>query len=180
MNGILLAGIYPGVDLHHVRMHFSREVSEAGTVRLRKVGHLFAVIFRIVVSRLRFRTTVLYYPPAGPFVVPIIRDLALLLATRWMFRAVILHFHAGGLSSAYDRFGPILRAMCRLAYFNCQVGVQTSTIAPPDAASLHARIECIVPNGLPDRVIGQPKRGQDPRVNSPAILYVGAVRESKG
>ncbi len=99
----LLRGNLPGIELFHVRMAFSRTMAEMGTMRWSKLFHLLGVIAKIVYHRVVHGVRILYYPPAGPNRVPMVRDLAILLATRWMFDKTILHFHAGGLSELYPR-----------------------------------------------------------------------------
>lgn len=180
MMANVLAGRYPNVQIHHLRMAFSREMSEVGRFSLRKVAHLVGLIARVAWCRVRFHTTTLYYPPAGPDRVPILRDLILLIATRWMFRRVILHFQAGGLSDAYPRLGPLLRSLFRIAYFHADVGIRTAAVAPPDPEFLHAKREFLIPNAVPD-MLGEPGRHLRKSDGlAPAILYVGVLRESKG
>jgi glycosyltransferase involved in cell wall biosynthesis len=137
-------------------------------------------VARIAFHRVRFQATTLYYPPAGPERVPILRDLALLIATRWMFSSVIFHFHAGGLANAYTKFGPFLRVLFQIAYYRADIGIRTSIISPPDAALLHAKQEFVIPNAAPDVAQGHDGRANENRTAAPVILYVGALRESKG
>src|SRR5947207_11803100 len=85
----LLEGTYRSVKLVHVRMGFSDGLDKVGKLYPSKLLELMKVMFRIVVARLRHRADILYYPPAGPNFVPIVRDLAILFCTRWMFRKTI-------------------------------------------------------------------------------------------
>jgi len=175
----LLDGHYGGFDIVHVRMDFSHEVDEIGQFRLRKVGHLVSTIVRIVLARFRHGCTTLYYPPAGPKIVPICRDIAILLSTRWMFRAVIFHFHASGVSEA--QVPAPLRPLYRRAYRGATAGIRLSELTPDDPGALGAADSHVVPNGVPDHCPASgPGFGQSGEDSAPALLYVGILSESKG
>lgn len=177
----LLDGEYEAFDIVHVRMDFSHDVEEIGAFRLRKVGHLAQTIVRIAGARLRHGCTILYYPPAGPNIVPICRDIAILLATRWMFAGVIFHFHASGVSDAYAGLPPILRPLYRLAYRGPDVAIRLSELAADDPGRLGARRSYVVPNGVPDNYPAQGARSDGtPPAGPPRLLYVGVLCESKG
>ena len=87
-----------------------------GKFRLHKLAHLAGIVPRILWARLRTGSTVLYYPPAGPDLVPALRDLVILLSTRWAFRHTVFHFHAGGLCELYPRLNRPLKWLFRQAY----------------------------------------------------------------
>jgi glycosyltransferase involved in cell wall biosynthesis len=174
----LLDGDYSSFELVHVRMDFSHHVDEIGAFRVRKLGHLALTIARIAAARMRHRATTLYYPPAGPNLVPICRDIAILLATRWMFRAVIFHFHASGVSEAYPRLPAALRPLYRLAYRNPDAAVRLSELTPDDPGALGAAKVHVVPNGVPDNDGASAPPARPNAV--PTILYVGVLTESKG
>jgi hypothetical protein len=87
----------PGVEMHYVPMRFSRQMSEMVRVRFKKLIEGIKIIASIMVTGLRTGAQVLYYPPAGPNLAPVLRDLVILISTRWMFQRVVFHFHAAGL-----------------------------------------------------------------------------------
>jgi glycosyltransferase involved in cell wall biosynthesis len=177
----ILEGEYVGVSIRHVRMAFSRDMREVGRLKPRKVIHLLAVIGRVVVTRVRFGASTLYYPPAGPDKVPMYRDLILLLATRWMFKKTIFHFEAGGLSELYPTLPPWLKPLFRTAYFGADLGIRTDRFAPEDPARLEATREAIIPNAVDD--VADSTRRVMPSGRAPSygtILFVGVIRESKG
>ena len=97
----MLKGQYTDVELHHVRMAFSNEVNQIGRFSISKTLHLISLIARIWIARFRFGIDVLYYPPAGPNRIPVYRDIIILSMTRWLFKSVVFHFHAGGVSDLY-------------------------------------------------------------------------------
>lgn len=196
----MLDGDYGDIELYHVRMAFSQEMDQVGVWNIRKIGELVRIIGSILHARFVHGVRILYYPPAGPNIVPVLRDLAILIATRWAFAKTIFHFHAGGVSDLYGDLGYFLRFLFRMAYFRPDLAIRVSEYAPEDGKKIKAREECVVPNGVEDlggryvqggRLIpaGQPagkgagggahgRRSQDGR---PAhLLFVGALRESKG
>jgi glycosyltransferase involved in cell wall biosynthesis len=175
----LLAGAYRGVRLLHVRMSFSKDMDTTGKFRIAKLFELFCVLAGIVWVRLRHRVDVLYYPPAGPNLVPVMRDIFLLVLTRWMFPKTIFHFHAGGLSQIYPRLPVPGRYFFRVAYFSPDVAIRLSAGTPEDGKFLRSRREFEIPYGIDDEA-----RGFLPRKSNHAepvrILFVGVLREDKG
>jgi glycosyltransferase involved in cell wall biosynthesis len=177
----LLNSRFNGVELHHVRMAFSENMDSIGRFQMQKVMHLIVVILQVVGAKIRYRPSVIYYPPAGPNKVPFLRDAAILICTRWMFSKTVLHFHASGVSSLYPKLGKLGQFMFRLAYQNPDVAIRTSDLNPDDGSFLKAKKNVVIENGLP--IVYQ--RFQSV-INSrsshliPQILYVGALYESKG
>lgn len=175
----LLEGRYRNVTLFHVRMAFSRGMNEVGKFRGFKLFHLISVIARMIFCRFRHGANVLYYCPAGPDKIPMYRDLILLTSTRHLFRRVIFHFHAAGISTLYDRLTPWTRGLFRLAYFNPDVAIRLSEQNPEDGKKLVSRKEYIIPNGISDQFISLCGDLQKSR-ESARILFVGVLRRSKG
>lgn len=175
----LLQGGLEGVELHHVRMAFSDEMDEIGRFRLAKLGHLAGLVARIAWARIRHRTPVLYYPPAGPNRLPLWRDLVVLLATRWLFRRTVFHFHAGGLTDWLPELTPAERLLAWLAYGAPDCAIRPSALDPPDGERLGARADRVIPHGIPDVRGSYPS---PPRTAGapPRILFAGVLCESKG
>ncbi len=177
----LLAGKYSGIQLYHVRMRFSERISEVGRFRLVKVVRMISLVLRIALMRLRAKTTVLYYPPAGPDLVPMYRDLFVLIATRWLFKKTVFHFHAGGISALYADLNGWLKPLFRLAFFNADLGLRASLLAPRDPEGLRVRHEVIIPFGIEDNAVRLGVAHRRILEAPPAtILFVGVLRESKG
>ena len=175
----LLEGNYEKVRLYHVRMAFSPEMDSVGRFELRKLWVLLVTIFRIIAARIRWRPEVLYYPPSGPNIVPVLRDIVLLNSVRWMFRHTVFHFHAGGLSTFQERLPGILRPFYRSAYRNASLAIRTSILAPADGLALGAKAEAVVANGIEDRAGGMIERVK--RSNQPLnILFTALLIPSKG
>jgi glycosyltransferase involved in cell wall biosynthesis len=174
-----LDGQYENATLWHVRMAFSKDMDEVGKVRLAKLLHLCVVVARIWVARVRVRPSVIYYMPAGPDIVPMIRDLIVLSATRWMFLGTVFHFQAGGLSERYLSLPAPVRVLFRLAYHRPDVAIRTASAAPEDGRAVGAVTEYVIANSaepIPQHLIRRPDR----LVAADRVLYVGVLRESKG
>ncbi|MBK9177305.1 MAG: glycosyl transferase family 1, partial [Flavobacteriales bacterium] len=134
-----LEGRYASLELAHVRLAYSEEMSEVGRFSLRKVWVLFRTIGTVWSKRLNHRSEVLYYPPSGPNLVPILRDIVFLIAVRWCFRRTVFHFHAGGVSTFMQKLPLPLRWLAWLAYRRPHLAIRTSDLAPPDAEYFRAR-----------------------------------------
>lgn len=172
-----------GLQLIHVRMGFSSNMDEMGRIRLSKILHVFGLIARIIYHRFANDVRILYYPPAGPERVPMFRDVAILLSTRWLFEKTVFHFHAGGVSELYDQLPSWQRWLFRRAYFGADAAIRLSELNPEDGRRLAAKREFVVPNGIIDPVPGLLVSGQesvaitDDRLR---ILCVGVLSEAKG
>ena len=166
------------VRLHHVRMAFSKDMDQVGRFELGKVFHLFSVIFQIYRMKWKHAMNTIYYPPSGPNLVPICRDIVILLSTRWMFKHTVFHMHAAGISEYIPKLNPVLRWLCRLAYFHPSAVFRLSEFTPDDAAGLRAEREIIVPGCADDEL----SRFQqtEARHPVPTLLYLGTVCEEKG
>lgn len=167
------------VELHHVRMAFSEDIGSVGKFALRKLWVLFTTILVIWFKRIRHRTPMLYYPPSGPARVPVLRDIVLLLSTRWMFKRTVYHFHAGGVSAYRSQLPALLRPLFDRAYRKPALAIRTAPQNPDDGLAFGARRNVIVANGVEDM------RGQVAEETSAPgaplrILFTGVLTPGKG
>lgn len=175
----LLRGRFTRIKLFHVRLAFSEDMESVGRFAFKKVWILFATIVRIWIARAKHRTHALYYPPSGPNKVPVLRDLVLLCSTRFLFRHVIFHFHAGGVSTFRDELPKMLRPMFDLAYRRPSLAIRTAAQNPDDGAALGAVRNVVVPNGIADMRGSVTERTS--AVGEPLIiLFTGVLIPSKG
>ena len=131
-------------------------------------------------AAIRHGIDVLYYPPAGPNRIPLVRDIAILGCTRWLFRKTIFHFHILGIGHVYQGLPLPVRWLARFALFGPDVAICLSNSATADAKMLGSRSISIVPNGIDDQFTrGRSLRNhrETPRLH---ILFVGILCESKG
>ena len=174
---LFLDGAYRSIQLVHVRMAFSRASGEVGRFRFRKLAVLLRLMTAIIVQRFFRQTLVLYYPPAGPDRVPLVRDMLLLGVVRRLFKRTVFHFHATGVSTLYERLSPAGQWFFRRAYFNPDLAICLSPLTTADAEFIRARRVAIVPNGVEDIAPGQ---AAAPKAVSARLLYAGTLRETKG
>lgn len=175
----LLDGRYKNAMLYHVRMSFSKDMDDMGEMRLGKLLHAAQIIGKVVYLRLRHNIRILYYPPSGPDFLPMLRDMVILTAIRWMFRKTIFHFHAAGTSELYPKLPGYLRAVYRMSYFAPDMAIQLSDFNPDDGGILYAKAKLVIPNGIEDEYL---PRNFAERRDRPvcSILFVGLICESKG
>ena len=175
----LLRGPMPRVELRHVRMAYSERLVDVGKVRLGKLAHLASVLGRTLRACATFKPDVIYYPPAGPDLVPALRDALTLLVIRRFAPRLVLHFHAGGLSELCERMRPAaLRVLVRRGLSGADAAVMLSAHNPPDGQYFAARRIYYVPYGIADQR-DRFASGADP-ARAPQVLHAGYVRESKG
>ena len=179
MIQLLLDGAYPGVDLHHVRMDLSRDLGSTGKWQLGKLWRLIQVVAKIYYAKLLWRPDVLYYPPCGPGFLPVARDIALLCATRFLFRSTIFHFHASGLTEYSERLHPLMKVMFDLAYGQPDVAIRLSKMAPAEGPNLHCKREYIIANGIRDAAGHSLIRNRDTKA-AIQILFVALLTAEKG
>ncbi len=174
-----LDGHYDSLKLVHVPMRFSRSTSEIGSFSLRKLLVLMAILLEIIAKRFSSGATILYYPPAGANLTPVLRDLFLLIPTRFLFGYTVFHFHAAGLSGIYSRLPRVLRPLYRLAYNDPDLAIFTTAATSAESQSLRAKRSAIIPCGIPDNALETTVRS-DPATKVPSILFAGILCEEKG
>jgi glycosyltransferase involved in cell wall biosynthesis len=170
---------YNDISFIHVRMNFSSDMNDIGKVQIKKFFELIGVIFTIYKQRILHNVKILYYPPAGPNTVPILRDILILLTTRFLFKKTIFHFHAGGLSEKLSELKPIFRWALKKAYLNPDLTIRLSKSNPDDGSFLSTRRDVILPYGIDDFASKLNLNGIKADSNI-RILYAGLLKESKG
>jgi glycosyltransferase involved in cell wall biosynthesis len=172
-----------GVELRHVRIELSTDESQVGKFRWKKLLRLLPIILRVIYARVVYRPQILYYAPAGPSRMGILRDIAILGATRFLFPKTILHFHAGGHADAYLRLPRWMRWLFRQAYFHPDAAIRLTQLTPEDGKGLAAKSEFIVPNGIADPAVDLPLPRPPRRVSQDQplrVLFVALLCEAKG
>jgi glycosyltransferase involved in cell wall biosynthesis len=168
---------YDDIKIYHVRMNYSRSISDIGRIKIRKFFHLFRILFESVYKTIRHNIDVICYPP-GAQKTPLLRDIVTLFILRRLRRKLVLMFHASGLSEEVSHWKGILLWIFQRAFFFPDAAVQTSYLNPPDGAFVKAKNIYIVPNGMTDQFERFCERKAPNAV--PIILYVGIIREDKG
>lgn len=168
---------YDDIELIHVPMRFSKDMGETGRFAIRKIVEVFRVIAMIVHTRLVKGNDIFYYTMSGPRFLAVLRDIAIVGSTRWLFKKLILHFHGAGLSESYHSYPVWLRMLIQLALSRVDAAIHLTPLSPPDGYLIKAKRIFVIPNGIEDenhRFTKLKKKGP------PSILYVGALYETKG
>lgn len=167
------------VKIYHVRMAFSDSFVSVGRAEWKKALHLIGVMVKALRLKFRHEIDILYYPAAGPNLVPVVRDIVLLTILRRFFKKTAFHFHAAGLSEFVETRPRFLRRIAVHAYRNPNASIQPSNRNPHDGEYFHSRMVAIIPNGLRDEGCSRDcaARSQKSYVE---ILYAGVLTESKG
>jgi glycosyltransferase involved in cell wall biosynthesis len=173
----LVGAHYERIEIEHLRMGFSADMDQVGKGSWYKVALLIALIWKTYAKRFTRRIECLYYPPAGPDILPVARDMAYLIACRWLFKYTVFHFHAGGVSELEPQLPAVLRVLFRLAYSRPDLAISLSGYNPPDGESFKAKRVMYIPYGIPDEVKETIER---PLSDNVRLLFVGVLRESKG
>lgn len=168
-------------EIKHVRMSFSQTIKEVGKFKTKKIIELIKIIFQIWYFRIYHNCEILYYPPTGGNnKVPLYRDFLVLISTRFLFKDIIFHFHASGLSDIYIRLNKIERYLFRKTYFYPTLSIIMTEKGLSDPKSIHSKQIKIIPNGLSDLVKKNNIEMQKNINNPTSILFVGILKESKG
>jgi glycosyltransferase involved in cell wall biosynthesis len=167
-----------GLRIFHVRLAFSESMQAVGRVKVRKVLHLLTVAARAIRLQLRHGIRILYFTPAGPNLVPVLRDLLLLSLVRPFYPRTIYHFHAAGVSEFLASMPWWFRRLACVVYGRPMGAIQTSRLNPPDGTFFQARRVAVIPNGLEDSA---PPAGSLSQTGAQThILFVGMLTETKG
>jgi glycosyltransferase involved in cell wall biosynthesis len=175
----LLGGEYNNIEFYHIRMSFSKKMSDIGHFQIGKVFHLIYIIFSIIWNKLIHKIDVMYYPPAGPDKVALYRDYVILIISRRFFRHIIFHFHAGGISDFIEKLSPIHRWLAKIAFHDADCTIRISKLNPEDGKNFFSKNDVIIPNGIEDqyRLFNHVEK-KDNKI--PIILFVSVLSAEKG
>jgi len=172
----MIDGLRPEFDLLHIRMAYSDSVVSAGKFGFSKIKHLFDLIRETRQVLKENPGAVLYYPPASPNWIPVLRDIFFLCAVRPLAGKTVFHFHSGGVSEFVRRHA-WLKPLVMKAYGNPDLAIELGKSCPQDGAFFGARQVRVVPNGID--VFSSTDNRQSP-IGNLRVLYVGIHTESKG
>jgi glycosyltransferase involved in cell wall biosynthesis len=173
----LTQAAFDSIEVVHLRMCFSDTVEEIGKAQWKKVFRLFRLLFHGIYLLLFRKIDVLYYPPAGPHLIPILRDMIILPFWRLLAPKVLYHFRAGGISEFLKKGSGLIRGCARVCYGKPDAAILLSRFNPNDAKFFEARQIHIVPNGLDDFFSPNTVARNE---NEVRIFYIGLLHEEKG
>lgn len=166
-------------SIKHVRMCFSKEFNDRGKLSLYKIIHLIQIIYKIWLYRFKYRCNTLYYPLSSSPKVAVFRDAIILGLTRFLFKKIIYHFHAAGISEELPKYNLIIRNIIYMIIKKPDLAITSSEYNPKDAEYLRAKKKLIIPLGIPDENI-EKKRKVTNQENPLNILFVGLLNSTKG
>ena len=173
----LLDGIHEDIDVIHIRMAYSDSIVAAGKFGWGKIAHLISLIRQTRAALTKHPHAVLYYPPASPNWLPVLRDIVFLTFVRRKETRTLFHFHSGGLGDWLSHH-PVVRWVGRKAFLRPDLAIELGASCPRDGLSLNAKQTVIVPNGVDIPVLH--KEFDETASSNLKILYVGIHTESKG
>jgi len=169
----------PKIKLVHVRVQFSKDMDSISKFRIKKVFHLIKVISLIYWNVIINGTKILYYFPAGPRTIPVIRDFFLLGTTRFLFDKVIFHFRAAGLSEYIESRNPFFRKILLKVYSEPEASIRLSEYTPLDDMYIRSKKSFIVLNGIEDCYENFIMENNENKIVK-HILYLGVLSKTKG
>ncbi|MED5587147.1 MAG: glycosyltransferase family 4 protein [Verrucomicrobiota bacterium] len=176
---ILFDHDWPGLKVLRLRMAYSSGEADVGKFGISKLFHLMALIVQSWWILLRNRPCFIYYPPASPNLVPVLRDIVYLFAVRPFSKGIILHYHAGGLPAYVASLNPFLRVLARCAYGRAKASIEISKSEIGPGVEFVAEQKFHVANGLDVPGVNSDP-GTSPDKLPFRILYMAGLRKTKG
>lgn len=164
-----------GYELSVIPLNCSSEIESVGRFQFKKV---FAVA-RAALTLCRTvrqgdRDALVYYPPASPDTVPVLRDFIFFVIARSTVRKWLFHFHAGGLPEFLQ--GTALGRSARWIYPEPKVNLSLSQESAPTPGDFFGGEDVYLPLGL-EVPIEFEDRGH---LAERRLLFVGNLFISKG
>lgn len=167
------------IETYHVRMCFSRGFNERGKFSLYKIIHVLNVIWNIWLHRIKYKTSILYYPLSSSPKVAVIRDAVILLFTRLLFKKTIYHFHAAGISEELPKYNKLFRKIIYLIIKSPDIAITSSAYNPKDGEFVKAKKNVVIPLGIPDLNVCEERKLYAPN-KFITILFMGLLNSTKG
>ncbi len=178
MIEVLRAGLQELRPVEHVRMSYSTSIDEVGRLKFSKFFKLFALIRDTRRALKKNPGSTLYYPPASPNWIPILRDILYLPCVRHLAKKVVYHYHAYGIAEFLEH-RPLLSKVARWAYGKADLAVVPTEPCQTDPLYLKSKRIETVPYGrdLPT----SRSEAETPTLRGDLrILFVGIHTEGKG
>ncbi|MBB5286683.1 glycosyltransferase involved in cell wall biosynthesis [Rhabdobacter roseus] len=158
-----------------IQLDFSEKTSEIGRFDISKVLKLVLIFCKICYNLLLYRPDYIYYPPAGPNFIPMIRDFILLFPIRLFKFKIIFRFHAGGIHKLYSSLNPILKYFYKFSYYHADYSLCMSEAGKIDPIFLKSKEIIIITNGVKDNF----QHIENIKIDF-NVLFVGICSEDKG
>ncbi len=138
------------IECWHVDARYSRDTEDIGGLRVNKALALLGYCGQAVWLRLRHGVNALYFVPAPPRTVPVVRDIVTLTLLRPFFARLILHWHAAGLGQWLREQPAWLRLLAQHALGHADLSIVLAPSSEHDAHLLAPKRVAVVQHGIPD------------------------------
>jgi glycosyltransferase involved in cell wall biosynthesis len=166
---------FAAFELSVIPMNCSSEIESVGAFQLKKIWTTVRTAFLLSREVRRVdRQALVYYPPASPHTVPVLRDILFFCIARLTVRKWLFHFHAGGLPEFLQ--GSTFGRIARYFYPKPKVNVSLSEEASLSPGQFFGGADCCVPLGLEVPVSFEARA----RTMPAHLLFVGNLFISKG
>ena len=160
-------------------MYFSKEFNDRGKFSLYKLFHMFTIIGHIWRIRFRHRVKTMYYPISSAPPIALLRDTVILMCTRFLFKEIIYHFHAAGISEELPKYPWIIKTLIFTVLKHPELAITSSEYNPKDAEYLQAKQIEIVPLGIPDDNSNELRKTYGKKKYL-TVMFMGLLNGTKG
>jgi glycosyltransferase involved in cell wall biosynthesis len=169
----------PGFELYHVNLPLSRDAADVGRFRFGKLRTLLRACRQARRLAAAHGIDTLYYVPAPGKRSALYRDWIAMALCRPVFRRLVLHWHAAGLSEwLQTRASLPERCLTRRLLGRSDLSIVLTGSLRSDAESLDAQRIAVVANGIADPC---PGFARPPPADGPCnVLFLGLCSEHKG
>ena len=174
-----LAELARSASVDVVDIQAQRNIGETGTLHFAKIAWFLKLIVRELLPRRSRRYDILYYCPAGPNRLALVKDLVILALVRGRVRKTVYHFHATGIGALIAEQPAVLRSLAQRIAFRPDLAIRCVDTTPDDAALYRARRTRIIANGIPDPM-GAYRGRTRPEDGPLQLVFIGAMVEKKG
>ena len=174
-----LAELARSASVDVVDIQAQRNIGETGTLHFAKIAWFLNLIVRELLPRRRRRYDILYYCPAGPNRLALVKDMVILGLLRRRVGKTVYHFHATGIGALIATQPAVVRRLAQRILVEPELEIRCVEATPNDAALYHARRSRIIANGIPDP-IGEYRGRVKPDVGPLQLVFIGAMVEKKG
>lgn len=168
---------YEHIEIFLLNTKFSKTLGKNSKMEIEKFYRLLVVYLKLLYYKIRHRINVIYYLTSGPNRVSLYKDIAILFLVRRLYKKVIFHFHAAGLSDVYNSLSGIEKYFIKKSMFYPDLTIQISKLSPNDGGVLLSKRIEFVANGIEPDVMSTSYVKEK---EIPIILFVGLLKESKG
>jgi len=178
MQQVLVDANWGWINKSHIRLDFSNDIDTVGKFKLFKLFKLFKIIYKIWQKRLNGKIDLMYYPPSGHRNIPLLRDIFILLFTRWCVTRIVFQFHCSGFDYSRKHKFFLIKQLAFKAYSHPDASIILSPYFRKEIDWIKPKKIYIVENGIPDKLANF--REKKSKKKSCKILTVGTLSEKKG